>query len=201
MYSYNERNGVQSLINVIEPFKNTTEMLSSDKIPTHGLILPALKKLNLVLTVSENDSQMFREVKIVMKGQLDNRTTDTDIDSIGKQQSADPPLPNMNFDEDPETNDVICADEPTQPKKIKLEAPKQDVSKTEPISWLDDIIFVKETKALDLTKLAKKEMDCYLSEPSVDPRYPALSWWKQNESKYPKLSILAKKNNSQLQNN
>ncbi|WAR00525.1 TRA1-like protein [Mya arenaria] len=111
----------------------------------------------------------------------------------GKQQSADPPLPNMNFDEDPETNDVICADEPTQPKKIKLEAPKQDVSKTEPISWLDDIIFVKETKALDLTKLAKKEMDCYLSEPSVDPRYPALSWWKQNESKYPKLSILAKK--------
>ncbi|WAR00526.1 hypothetical protein MAR_024898, partial [Mya arenaria] len=82
MYSYNERNGVQSLINVIEPFKNTTEMLSSDKIPTHGLILPALKKLNLVLTVSENDSQMIREVKIVMKGQLDNRTTDTDIDSM-----------------------------------------------------------------------------------------------------------------------
>ncbi|WAQ94878.1 hypothetical protein MAR_007349 [Mya arenaria] len=137
MYSYNERNGVQSLINVLEPFKIATEMLSSDKIPTH------------VLTVSANDSHMIREVRIVMKGQLDNRTTDTDITLIAckltpsmhhmcfategekaeaiellykelmkcfsvtsnvKQEQTrpsevnnnhpDPPLPNMNFDEE-----------------------------------------------------------------------------------------------------
>ncbi|KAL4219493.1 hypothetical protein ACF0H5_022070 [Mactra antiquata] len=248
MYTYSERDDIVSLISVLEPFKNATEMLSSDTIPTHGLILPALKKLNKVLSISSDDIDMIKDIKTVMNTQLQDRTTDMDATLIAckltpsirhmsfsteeeklravellneellkcfcaqsnnKQENPtqntehhdmnnnDPPLPNMNIVDDNEINDVLLTEGGELPvaKKIKLDctlSSEEKHVKSEPTSWLDDIIFIEEINAPDNRDLAAKELNSYLMEPSVT-NLSALDWWKQNHFKYPKMALLAKK--------
>lgn len=243
MYSLDDRDNIKALINVLEPFKCATEMLSSDTYPTQGLILPAMRKLEQVLIVNESDSEMIKEMKCVMKQQLVDRTQDKDIglvackltpslrhmsfateeekahsvqllkeellkvyhqhsiksekddsnSSSNNETESTPPLPVLSSDD---TGDIVFMDhnsnEITQTKKIKLECDKSvnNLNK-DPTAWMDDIIFVSETKGISPVEQAEKELQSYLSEPP-STELP-LKWWKENELKYPKLSVVAKK--------
>lgn len=60
-------------------------------------------------------------------------------------------------------------------------------------SWLQDVIFVSQSEPLSPKELASNEFTAYLSEPVSSFACSDLSWWKQNELKYPKLATLARK--------
>ena len=70
----------EELLAILEPFNDATEVVSGEKYPTIGIVLPVLHKfLHKTLKVSEDDSPIVREIKNAIKSNLENRYQDSEV--------------------------------------------------------------------------------------------------------------------------
>jgi hypothetical protein len=113
----------------------------------------------------------------------------------------EPSLPELQQESDDDIQmveeNIICEPEIVPAKKIKIEDVNKSSDsknrKSQSASWLDDVLFVSETKPPPLEELIQSEMKGYIAEPPNNTECTNLDWWKRNEGKYPKLARMAKK--------
>ena len=61
LYTFEQQIVIDSIVLVLEPFKTATVKLSAEKTPTHHLVVPILKKLEITLTAKEDDGALVRK--------------------------------------------------------------------------------------------------------------------------------------------
>ena len=66
LFTYDDQRVVDQMIQLLKPFKNATETLSSEKIPTTPFILPTLIKLNMFLQHKPDDVACIKKMKAEM---------------------------------------------------------------------------------------------------------------------------------------
>ena len=86
---------------------------------------------------------------------------------------------------------------PQLPVQSPVNSPKKKVIKTESDSAIEDLlgdIFVtKVVPGASLIDRLEKEFSTYRNEPVIPLRSNPLTWWKENERRFPLLSRVAKK--------
>ena len=73
LFAYDDQRVVGQMIQLLKPFKNATETLSSEKIPTTPFILPTLIKLNMFLEPKPDDITCVKKMKAEMSKNLAKR--------------------------------------------------------------------------------------------------------------------------------
>lgn len=109
-----------------------------------------------------------------------------------------PELPSLPGPSADVTSEQICVSDELKPEVCSVPSKKikttiEDKKETHGTSWLQDVIFVSQSERLSPKELASNELKSYLAEPVPTLACSDLSWWKQNDLKYPKLAILARK--------
>lgn len=75
----------------LHPMKIITTALSSEALPTGGMVLPTVAKLTKICENKEDDCATLKAMKTAMRGDLENRYTDeSDIDFLRICQIFDP---------------------------------------------------------------------------------------------------------------
>ena len=98
LYTFDEQTTVDALINILEPFKTATVILSSESVPTCSKVLPIVHKLNILLEIKPDDSATIAKVKKAMTSNLQKRVCGTEAQSTYHLASLlDPRTKLLNF--------------------------------------------------------------------------------------------------------
>ena len=76
MPSDDEISAAEELSAILEMFHSATEIISGEKYPTLGIVQPLLHKLHVLshtLTESEDDTPLTKQIKEVIRNDLDSR--------------------------------------------------------------------------------------------------------------------------------
>ena len=75
VFSFEELNLVESLVQLLDPFEKATQIVCADKTPTIHKVLPLAMKLVKVVAHQEDDHSVVKKVKSKMQEQIGKRTT------------------------------------------------------------------------------------------------------------------------------
>ena len=83
MPSDDELSATEGLVAVLEVFNNATEIISGEKYPTLGMVLPLLHKLLLyTLAEAETDKSLTKKIKKPIREDLQSRHQDDEVKRI-----------------------------------------------------------------------------------------------------------------------
>ncbi|KAJ8300386.1 hypothetical protein KUTeg_021905 [Tegillarca granosa] len=117
-------------MDVLKPLKTVTTIMCDEKCPTISMIIPI--KYRIIDNLCENpvDSKLTKEVKQVIRDDLNKRYSDSDVKSEPEvvqnpDCNSEPALPSLPVDSDKVNNDKSNTeglnDGPTPPKKSAIE--------------------------------------------------------------------------------
>ena len=75
---------VEEMIVILKSFREATEIMSGEKYPSLGIVLPLLKKILSTLIPTEGDKNLVREVKNTVRTDLENRYQSDEVKQILK---------------------------------------------------------------------------------------------------------------------
>ena len=70
---------MHDIVNLLEPFKDATEVLSGQRYPTLSCLAPILKDLRDKIAIKADDSDMLKIAKGAMMRDFDDRYIDTNV--------------------------------------------------------------------------------------------------------------------------
>lgn len=194
---------IDSLIAAIEPLEEITDLLSGEKRVTSSAIKPLLKHLvSKVLIGQESDTTLTRQIKSVIKQDLQSRYEDEEISNFLDICSLLDPRFKSIFTFESEVAkivrdlslDVLAENE--SPIPLSAEPAEEPPSKKGKFRKIFGDDFQNETTdcgASTPLERVKQEMAMYFQLPVMDIDENPLSWWKHESIRMPLLSQLAKK--------
>ena len=63
LYTFDDQELVEALINLLSPFKDATEFMSSETVPTLPAVWPTMVKIKTSLEIKEDDPSMIKKMK------------------------------------------------------------------------------------------------------------------------------------------
>lgn len=80
-YSFNfqEQSVLQQIVDVLSPYKKATTILCADTYPTMQKVIPVLLKLDQSTGIHEDDSEVLKKIKNILRDEMKKRSQDRDI--------------------------------------------------------------------------------------------------------------------------
>ena len=99
IYTFEEQTVIELLIEVLQPFKRATVLLSGEKTPTLTLVLPTIIKLECALLEKPDDPASIKKVKEAMSQNFQKRkpTVETHLTSYQLASLLDPRTKTLAF--------------------------------------------------------------------------------------------------------
>lgn len=200
---------VEELIVILKSFREATEIMSGEKYPSLGIVLPLLKKILSTLIPKEGDISLVREVKNTVRTDLESRYQNDQVKRMLRIATfLDPRFKTLPFVETSERLEIKMAVvselttfiESKEGSKDAPELPDPDVSvppkkKKKLENFLQDIMGSDgDTTESQPSAIASSEVDRYHTEAPLPLACKnPLTWWKLRATQYVHLSELAKK--------
>ena len=203
---------VEELIVILKSFREGTEIMSGEKYPSLGMVLPLLKKILSTLIPKEGDASFVRQVKNAVRTDLESRYQNDKVKRMLRIATyLDPRFKTLPFVDTSERLEIKMAVVSELTSFIELKqgnspesprSPDRDVSvqssstkKRKLENFFDDIMgSSSETDASQPSEIASFEVDRYHTEaPLTLACKEPLAWWKMRAAQYVHLSELAKK--------
>ena len=209
---------LEDLVNLLGPFKSSTEVLSGQKYPTLSCLAAILSDLKCKLADQPGESSTLRAIKLTMRRDFNERYQNENVQALmNKAAFLDPRfktfphLSNMQsnitresisltlqekmvpiFEElSTDSDDIEIVD------SCQTETPPAKKKKIHPLRKLlgDNFGGPSSSTTSDNTTEdnVQVELARYKVEPQVALEVNPLSWWKEHWSIYPILSKLARK--------
>ena len=88
----------EELLAILKPFNDTTEVVSSERYLTLSIVLPILHKLlHVKLKATDYDSHLVKEIKRVIRADLELRYQDKEIQMLRIATYLDPRFKSLSF--------------------------------------------------------------------------------------------------------
>ena len=137
IYTFEEQTVIELLIEVLQPFKRATVLLSGEKTPTLSLVLPTIIKLECALLEKPDDPASIKKVKEAMSQNFQKRkpTVETHLTSYQLASLLDPRTKTLAFMRLQERGDIHqqlkteCIER--LKLKVKFQVKKEPVEPTE----------------------------------------------------------------------
>lgn len=97
LYTFAEQAIVESVVNILKPFKLATTLLSSETQVTLSLVLPSLVKLEQILEEKEDDLPTINRMKKTMRNNLAKRNTIVCFEYYSMASLLDPRTKSLGF--------------------------------------------------------------------------------------------------------
>lgn len=195
---------IQSINQALSPLSSLTNMLSGESYVTVSAVLPIVHLIeNNLLKEEESDTQLTKDIKCRIKGDLNSRYEDlAEVTEILQIATFVDPRFKTKYLNETETADVqdkvitecshleiesttlSTADASPPTKKKNLGTLFKDHEKTEEEDQMP--VLSKEQQI-------SSELLVYVKATKLDFEEDPLLWWKLESRKYPLLSILARK--------
>lgn len=80
-YSFNfqVQSVLQQIVDVLSPYKKATTILCADTYPTMQKVIPVLLKLDQSTGIHEDDSEVLKKIKNILRDEMKKRSQDRDI--------------------------------------------------------------------------------------------------------------------------
>ena len=194
-----ERKILEQLCALLAPFEKATRMISQEKQPTAGLILPYQENfVNKKLVDNQEDIPVVKRVKKAIKTDLEKRYADpTTRKLLSTTCALDPRVRTLDWMPEADKTAVynelerLCIS--LSPKDDEVRNPEKRIH-VQDDDDLDGLICVSspddETlEGEDLLESVRKELDAYKQEKSFGLKYyDSMAWWSKNQHKYPCLT-------------
>jgi hypothetical protein len=192
---------MDSILAVLAPLRDMTDLLSGESHITISAVYPLIKHLSsTVLSHKDSDSALTKEVKTRVNDDLQRRYSgDETNQSISLCSVIDPRFKLSSLDSSEHTNIKECI-------KVEMDAlscvsvQEDDAASEQPLPkkpkhGLGQILgnYASSSSCKQMT--TSEELDMYLQLPNEDIDSSPLAWWKSstNNKKFPSLSKVAKK--------
>ena len=199
-----DRKNLEDLSALLEPFEKVTTMVSAEKQPTAGLVLPYLENLvEVKLKESKEDTSLIKKFKKTVRNDLKTRYNDPEQRRLLSLVTVlDPRVRTCDW-MDSHTKDILY--EQLKESCMEVASASQETGEID-VSYspakrqrstddLDGLIKVcsQDVNASrsqeELTEIVEKEIIAYKMEHSFGLGYKEpLQWWKLNCNKYPTIT-------------
>lgn len=192
---------LEQLVAVLTKFEKATKMVSSEKAPTAGLILPMMYQLTKHLAECEADFPMIKRCKAAMLDDLSKRYDGEKVQRLLQKASiVDPRFKHLAWIKD-ETKEEWYQSIREYCIAIgrELDDDNSGTEEAESVQqgdsgggFFDEEMFTPVHKErLDVPTKVDDEIQRYLREPVPDENCNAVEWWKSRKIGYPILHQVA----------
>jgi len=204
----NEWKLIKEILPLLRTICAVYDLMSAEKYCTQALVYPTVTKfLNTHLKINESDSKVVINFKNIFRREIEKRFKPNDISiatspaiisSILSPQYKELTFVNNNikrnaYSELKEQMIAIDNNLNVQNEDSDTEVDITDNESTEVIKEnAMEIIFGRRTNQ-EIKKISINEEFSKYMNISTNMTNDLMSWWKENESQYPRLSVLAKK--------
>ena len=204
-----ELSAVEELVSVLDVLNSATEIVSGEKYPTLGIVVPLLHKLlSHTLAETESDKRLAKKIKRAIREDLMFRYQDDLVKTkLSVATYLDPRFKALSFLDSQEKTEVLAdvkfaileiidADQQQQVAEAVTEPePSEPSSKKKKLAkFFEDVIGPSEqSQSLSPEDIAENEVRKYKAEDalSLDNQEP-LKWWQAREHQLKYLSCLVK---------
>lgn len=189
-----EWNVITELCEVLEPLHLATDILCSDTVSPVSMVRPVMKALVKKLGPRASGDYVVENFKEIARLEISRRFSldwCTQLNSVSARQRAsvlDPRYKSLQYEE-PSAREAIRANVREMLHDLAPLDDESGTGTTETTATALDILFDAEPHVSDLSA----QFEAYLSEPQLGHNLDALKWWKDHESKFPRVAELAKK--------
>jgi len=202
-------NLAEKVINLLQPFEEATEDISSDTSSV-ALFIPIVNSLSKLLQVDDEDYGIMAMKRKMLLSMQTRFGSCEGQDIYYLSTILDPRFKNRVFSSQAEMRRsqerlIIKCEETIQVNTAESSPRSQDIpskrartnqrSDAGSILWatVDDIIKEYDSEPDDDYTACEKMVHSYLGEPNADRHSNPLQYWKKNELQYPLLAQLARK--------
>jgi hypothetical protein len=196
---------IETLVTLLKPFKEATEILSGQQYVTLSVAETVIGKLKICVAPSMSDNDGIVEFASKLQANL-NKRFDCDENSLRLLCSLlDPRYKRLKYTESETIRNKV---KQVLVEKVQLFVNKRKATEsegTEPISKKQrvtarQLLLDSESSDDDETPLASAsialnahhEVDQYLREPKCSKGSDPLQWWKEKEFKFPNVAQVAR---------
>ena len=210
-----EWHDLEDLINLLEPFKNATEVLSGQKYPTLSCLGPILADLKEKIADDPLDSRTMKSAKQAMRIDLSERYKDSDVlELMNKAAFLDPRFKTLAHLPASTAEDITVSIQKEMVNLLQQDSPEDQSSesitvneqsppptkkiKVHPLKKLLGDKFgapsgISATGSVSLEDHAQAELARYKAEPQSPLDHCPLQWWRDHQTVYPLLSRLTRR--------
>lgn len=179
---------------VLKPICDMLTMLGGDKYVTGSIVLPYMKKIVYLSRVEDTDPNFIVELKrFIIRDFLRRCKENINFDLLKKATFLDPRYKSLKSIEPAQRDELM--------KEIKLELEGVKVGSTKTVesdgrTKKVNIMCLESSDDEDDNDgmTIEKELESYFNEPKLkEDMNPLTDFWKNKESCYPRLAVLAKK--------
>lgn len=189
---------LEYLIKVLEPFNLVTNILSSAKTPTISTVQPILKSIvDNFLKHDNTDLQQIQTFKRILTQEFETRFFDAAHEEaiffLNIASFLDPRYKNHFADNNNDGNGTLTLIRNFIQTQLNFDdgaginPTDRDTAQHLEMTALD-ILFPDNERCSE-----QNELDKYVKENTINKNACPLAWWKENSSRYPNISKLAKK--------
>ena len=193
---------IDSVIVILSPLHQLTDLLSSDKRVTCSVIKPLIKHIfESILSDKEEDTTLTQEMKSVIKQDLQNRYSGRETSTFLDLCSfLDPRFKGQYSNEENEFSETLYEEMKLFRTSDNQSSMSVNSDTEEPLlkrgklsQVFGQINIGTPQTTLSVEERAKQELITYMQLPVPDIDDNPLKWWKFEESRLPTLSKVARK--------
>ncbi|XP_026481047.1 zinc finger BED domain-containing protein 1-like [Ctenocephalides felis] len=180
------------LVAILRPFEMSTSLLSYEKAVTLSTAKPLMSSLMRRCSerINEEESIHIKKFKKLIRTEImdrflynvdDGNLTVFDMASILDPRYKDEVPHNVK------QKAIVLLRRMEETTPITIEEESSDIERY----YLD--VFFDEERDDAMPTITKSEIDIYITEKPISKRDCVFEWWRRNENKYKKLSMIAKK--------
>jgi hypothetical protein len=179
---------------VLKPLQVATTTLCADTVVTASSVLPVIFSIiQKFLTLSGNELPIIRTFKgriaVELRSRFNLESGEIIQSPFAIASFVDPRFKNLSFIPDQQKQEVVSVVH----SLVSISSPGLVSGPSNP-SALDFLLGDDDQEAADeSTSTGAAEVQRYVHELQVNRNDDPLNWWKNNESRYPCLSLIAKK--------
>ena len=204
-----EISNMEGFVEAMRPFAEITEVMGKEKQVSFSAVrLFLYKLLSIHLVEKPSDSNIMKQIKQVVKSDLEDRYSDPNLMMLlNKACFLDPRFKSLSFLSDEDRKDVLLSVE-EEAAHVKTEmisnekenpadgpgATKKAKHESKFLSLLEDVLDKLDTTHADISpqEAANKEIQKYLCIDANREDNPT-RWWKNYSTQLPLLSTMARK--------
>ncbi|XP_057197562.1 zinc finger BED domain-containing protein 4-like [Triplophysa rosa] len=209
----------EDLVKLLNPLKTSTTVLCEEKSPTVSLIVPLKSMIEQSMAPNDGDSPTVADTKRAILSNISGRYSGDAYNLLLESTALDPrfqTLPHLDNNQresvflrvqtkaeqlqqsqttgekSTERREEAAAHCSTHGGKGALGVESEETETASKKTALEDLLGDSFSKTEKSSRGIENEIDLYRREASIPLSCCALKWWRENSSKYPLLSPLAK---------